>query len=591
MLRTIVAVVSFAVAIPTAPAAVVVVANMTDKPVSFTVAGTAAPVELAAGESKALPCGRSLSITADGRAIPLEAWSVYAFAKIKGKATFQQVELAGKAVPVTDVPEAAKPIEPIVVRVKLLVDDANPFVRNNWAPRITKRLETAGSVLGTAIPIRFEIAGVDTWKSDPDATKADELALDFEDKVKPDAGVLAIGFSSRLPVLPSETAPTSLMKTRAPFRSHVLLREGLPRSESEQAEFLAHELGRWCGAVTSPDPDSVMRAKLGDGRAQLKSFPLRFDPLNLLALNLWASESRSGKVKTWQDLSPSTQSRLARVYDTLAKADPTEKQADAYAALIAAQAPADAIADAVRLGGGPSSTTPAKPGTTREQAIRRVLRGVAIRAIDLKAKPEKLSGDDLAVALIKTAADVALMEEEPFRVAAFATAIGIGLDDTTTLRSNPLTKSLCESVESAEEFRERTAAIATASLFGRRDLCQHFAVSCALADLVGPELARQAGLAKELQDMKGTSGFSFSDLAADYAGVELVERLRSDVHLLARVRQNFRTADYVPKPDGMPDGLTAKDFAAKFGSVADTRFRAKSAELRELVTKLGGYAK
>ena len=46
-----------------------------------------------------------------------------------------------------------------------------------------------------------------------------------------------------------------------------------------------------------------------------------------------------------------------------------------------------------------------------------------------------------------------------------------------------------------------------------------FAISAALTAHSGAERAKQVGVAKEFLDALGSSGFSFADLAADYAGI------------------------------------------------------------------------
>jgi hypothetical protein len=587
---------------PPAPAAVLVLANATGQPIPLSLdrgAGAPDSVTLAPGESRPFPVGKHATVAyvIDGASatLRLDAWQAYVFTKPKGAVSLSGVALAGKPVALTDVSE--RPAVPGIPTVKLKVyaDDANPFTRAVWEPKLKRRVTVAAALLTVATGVAFDVEVAGTWKSDAEADTLDKLLTDFENKVRFEKGVVHVGFANRPALKPNDPAVPSLGKALAPLRPHVLIRDGAVRSEPEMVELVAHELGHWLGAVVTPDADSVMRAKLGDGRAILATHKLRFDPLNLLAMNLWASELSSGKVKTWQDLKPETQSRLARVYETLATADPAEKQSEALTALVAAANPgAVAAAPAVpNAGNAPNAPSPARPQNTKEEAVRRVLRGLAIRAADNAAKPEgqRLSGDALTVELIKTAADVAGGEEEAMQVPAFAVGVGLGLDDSTVLRGNPLTKQLAAAVETDREFQARAAAVAGATLWGRRDLCQHFVVSCGLADLIGPDLARQAGLAKEFRDTQGPGGFSFADLCVDYGGVEFVERLKKDKHLLGRVKQNFRVADYVPKIDGLSEGLRESDFKARYGTAGDPRFKAAVAEIETRVKGLGGYAK
>jgi hypothetical protein len=235
----------------------------------------------------------------------------------------------------------------------------------------------------------------------------------------------------------------------------------------------------------------------------------------------------------------------------------------------------------------------AQTQTNKDVAVRRVLQGITQYAADHAAKPagQRTKGDDLTAALIRQAAAIASKEDEALRVPAFAVGIGIGLDDSTILRTNILTKRLCLAVESDEEFKARITTVKPATVHGRRDLCQHFAVSCALADLVGPELARKAGVAKELKDMKGTSGFSFADLCLDYAGVDFIERLTAKPQLLSHVRREFAIKTFLPSIEGLSEGLSAEAFQNRYGSVSDARFKAAVAEIEKRVQAMTGLGK
>jgi len=54
-------------------------------------------------------------------------------------------------------------------------------------------------------------------------------------------------------------------------------------------------------------------------------------------------------------------------------------------------------------------------------------------------------------------------------------------------------------------------------------LAQHFLISAGIAAAGGSRLADAVGLFKELDDSRSGSGFSFTDLAADRAGVRFAE--------------------------------------------------------------------
>ena len=188
------------------------------------------------------------------------------------------------------------------------------------------------------------------------------------------------------------------------------------------------------------------------------------------------------------------------------------------------------------------------------------------------------------------AADTAYTLDGPVRAPAFLIGIGIGLDDSDVLRKNPLIGGLVKGVETDAERAERLAALGVPTLRGRRDLCQHFVVSAALAELTGPGLAESAGLLKELNDRDAVSGFSFADLAADYAGVTLAQSLTKFPEAIGWFRNGVNLDDYMPPITGLREGLTAAKFAELFGDKPDDpRLRAELVVVKKRVTDLPKY--
>jgi hypothetical protein len=578
-----------------AGAAVLVISNATDQDVTFTIdrQGAKASITLAAGESRPITMGRNLDLTysngTTSETLRLDAYQAFAFTHENGRTILKGIELAGPAVPLGGTPVKPPDLRKRTVTLSLSVDDANPLVESEWKARLRQRAAAATAILTAASGVTFDLVFAEQWKSDARAKTLIQLQTEFEEQHPVKADVIHIGYTSRLTRLANERIAPSIGQTLAPFHSHLVIREAAATTEREHAELLAHELGYLLGAVTAPDRRSVMRPKPADGQTAVETYRMHFDPLNVLAMQIWTEERAGGKVAIWQELSPAAQARLARIYETLAKADPTERQSDTINALVAIHFPLRAK----DLPPEKPAARAAAPKNTKEEAVRRVLRGVAVRAADNAAKPagQRLAGDDLTVQLIRTAADIALGEDEALRVPAFAVGIGLGLDDSTILRTNLLTKKLCQAVESDEEFKARIPTIKPATVHGRRDLCQHFAVSCALADLVGPELARKAGLAKELQDMKGTSGFSFADLCLDYAGVDFIDRLSQKPQLLPHVRGVFAIKTFLPSIEGLAEGLSAESFQSRYGSVSDARFKTAVAEIEKRVQATKGLGK
>ncbi|HQT31606.1 MAG TPA: hypothetical protein PLE48_13675 [Thiobacillus sp.] len=114
------------------------------------------------------------------------------------------------------------------------------------------------------------------------------------------------------------------------------------------------------------------------------------------------------------------------------------------------------------------------------------------------------------------------------------------------------------------------------TLHGRRDLAEHFTLSAALSINGGSQLANAIGLMKEEEDANKGSGFSFTDLAADLAGVRLGERATSDT--ATRVRQQLAAArtdaDLLPDMRDLPEFMPQAEFDRRFGPVGSARYLA-----------------
>lgn len=172
---------------------------------------------------------------------------------------------------------------------------------------------------------------------------------------------------------------------------------------------------------------------------------------------------------------------------------------------------------------------------------------------------------------------------------AFLLGLGIGTDSSSVLRDSPLIGKICREVESDDERRDRLLVIGSPTMHGRRDLGQHFAVSCALAVVVGSHGAEIAGISKELNDARGGSGFSFADLAADLAGIRFSKDVTDLKLSLGRLADSFTVADYLPPPTGLPEGIPWDKFLAEYGSIADDRFRRSKDAIGKRIEQLKGY--
>ena len=106
------------------------------------------------------------------------------------------------------------------------------------------------------------------------------------------------------------------------------------------------------------------------------------------------------------------------------------------------------------------------------------------------------------------------------------------------------------------------------TLWGREDLVKHFFVSAGIAVSGGSKLSNFAGLAKEVDDSDGGSGFSFADLAADRAGVRLAELATGSAQKASAIQQKMaavKTEDqFMPRIDNLPEGIMALQFKKRY---------------------------
>jgi hypothetical protein len=590
-----------------------VVANLGPKPVSFTIthpnADGAGKQEytLRSLENRAVPAGREpeIAFTLDGKPTRyrLDPYASYVFGEVQGKPVFQGVELAGKLPPPKDVPVNPPARAPFKIPVSLYVDHLEPRNRATWEKSLGGRVAAVSALLEGQTRLKFDGVAAGEWHAD---SRDDLFAAmrEFEKEAKAPPGGLAFGFLSR-DTGPKkdkeEKAETLLSAGRGPFGTHLVFADRPGVSEAERQEVMLQELGLWLGAAHTKDPFSVMRRELRDGAATRAGFFLQFDPVNLVIVNIWAKYRRDGQPKTWADFSEPDRARLEALYKTLAQICPDSPiAADHRATLERLREKGEVVVEPGAMPVKPRVVTPvtplappaeAKPAAPAPaEAARVVVAAVRARAKAIHEMPvgQRPRGDRLTEDLVRTAAKAALSLDEPRRRTGFVAALGVALDDSTTLRNNPLTRDFCKAAETDAERAERVAALGTPTLGGRRDLCQHFALSATLAELYGATAAEATGLTKELADMQGTSGFSFVDLSADLAGIALATRLKAEPGMLADLAKLFRPEDYVPDPTGLREGLSPKRFAADYGGIADPRFKAALADLRQRVAACRG---
>jgi uncharacterized protein YfiM (DUF2279 family) len=113
------------------------------------------------------------------------------------------------------------------------------------------------------------------------------------------------------------------------------------------------------------------------------------------------------------------------------------------------------------------------------------------------------------------------------------------------------------------------------TLAGRNDLAQHFAISAAIAVAGGSVLADAIGAYKELDDSRGGSGFSFPDLLADRAGVELAEAaIGEQAGGVQGVMSadGLEESDFMPSMHDLPEGIMEIEFMQRYRDLDDARY-------------------
>jgi hypothetical protein len=320
----------------------------------------------------------------------------------------------------------------------------------------------------------------------------------------------------------------------------------------------------------------VMRPVLGDKQAGRSDTRIQFDPVNTLAIAIISEEMRRRHLTKLGELSSDTKKRLSQIYTELSRSLPDDPAAYSYAQMVRSET-----------------------GTQLVSATRQVLRQIVSTAMENRALPltkiaaansaTRLQGDALTNHLVREAARAAQKTPEEVRRQAFLLAITIGLTDSEILAQPPATAKLVSAIETPSERVIRLAVLGEPTMRGRRDLVRQFMLSAIVAAMTSGDAASAAGIAKELADAQGTSGFSFADLAADRAGVRfgrgVLER-RIPIGVFA-----FATpvTAYMPEIEGLPERITAKDLATQYGGKDDPRFLKQLQEIDERIQRLPGY--
>lgn len=598
--RSCLALFALAISFTDAHAAIIVIGNYTLESVPLTFTGPdqkSYTVTLASFQLAPVPVagGVDVSFPTRGEAVKLRLDPFHAYVLMvdqKKGIRLEGIQLVGEPLPEDLKPGEGPPpkLAPVKIPVTLYVDDADPRTERIWKPELRKRFDEAADTIERHSGIRFEFKDYGTWKSDPGVLEPAGMLEDFEKKVSPKPGEVAIGYTSRKV---EDKGEMPFGACRGVLGTHVLMRESRPRNESERVEALTHFLAQIAGASFSIDPESVMRPNIANGLAVNARYKVRFDPLNTLAMSLWADELRRGPRTMFADVSPANRARLVRVYKAMAAALPEDQLAARYSNEL------ENAAIAVRPKANPNPKMPNDPPaiprpttagrTPRQEAVRQVVQAIAVVADANQNDTTRLRGDELFEAYVRAAAEAAWGVEEQFRSTAFFVGLGIALDDAGLLRSDPQTAPFVHSVESENEWQRRQTMLGMPTLKSRRDLIRRFATAGAATELLGAAAAEDACVQRAIVDVAKPPGFSFPALAADLAGIELSQQLRGSPELMTAWRKNFRGSNYLPPFDGLRDGVSRERFDQDFGGGMDGRFTKVVDEIHNRVAKVPGY--
>lgn len=256
--------------------------------------------------------------------------------------------------------------------------------------------------------------------------------------------------------------------------------------------------------------------------------------------------------------------------------------------------PGEALADASRL-------------------VRRVRFSPGRLQVDYLWQKERLGG--AAQAVLAPPADLTRLEPYVARLAAVGAAAPAGTDLPLEQALPPLFALAAQrSRAPADARRENRAALQALALMaqgrspaglvpaaqswpalpqreltlaGRHDLAQHFVLAALIALEGGEELADGLSLAKELDDARFGSGFSFTDLAAGRAGARFGHLAAGSPLALQQVlAQGVAAQDLLPEVRDLPEFLPWREFQRRYGDPGSAAYRQQMARIEARIASL-----
>ena len=152
------------------------------------------------------------------------------------------------------------------------------------------------------------------------------------------------------------------------------------------------------------------------------------------------------------------------------------------------------------------------------------------------------------------------------------------------LLGHPRLEHLVGPVTDPESRRGARRHARRVTLRGRADWCRHFFVSAALALISNERLTDEAGFFKEEADSaEEGSGFSFSDLLADQAGIRFALAATRNQETARRLQKQladgFELGALFPEAADLPEGLSDARLESEYGGVGGEKYEAMLTEI------------
>jgi hypothetical protein len=135
----------------------------------------------------------------------------------------------------------------------------------------------------------------------------------------------------------------------------------------------------------------------------------------------------------------------------------------------------------------------------------------------------------------------------------------------------------------SETQKKQRRSIGQFRLDGRFDFVQHFTISMGLTLTGGDFAANIIGELKEAKDSRKSSGFSFTDIGADRAGVQFAKYAISRHDAAIKVQQIMAEAReeqaFFPRFADLPEGMSEAAFRRRYGDVGSAQYKNVIAEI------------